>query len=235
MHMSNEIKPVSAPATPAQMASALAGLAPKVDDAAFDAVASGGKYLPRLQLFGSNSDAAKEGKIPNGTYGIVTGKDQLTPLGPEVNVLVISWRPKAIEIGDEIIESYDHTSETFKSIVAKSETPDSGCMYGPEYLLWVPSEKKFVTFMMGSKSARREAPNLKAILESQKDGKIPAATLKCTLIAGKKHKWHNPVITVCSTPFEMPTIDKLVEVANEFNNPKAGVEKVERVEQQRAR
>lgn len=201
----------------------LGGIAPAkyADDKAFNAVASGGKWLPRLQLFGGNSDAAKEGKIQMGSYGLVTSKDQLTPLGTEVDVLVLSWRPKAMSVGGEdIITEYNPQSANFKALVAKADEPDSGCMYGPEFLLWIPTVRKYATFMMGSKSSRREAPNLRAILDGQKDGKIPAATLKVTLIAGKKYKWHNPVVTVCSTPFDLPEDnDEMISVANDFNNP----------------
>ena len=191
------------------------------DDSAFDGLASGGKWLPRLQLFGGNSDAAKEGKIQMGSYGIVAGKDQLTAVGNEVDCLVLGWRPKAMSLGGEdIITSYNPQSDSFKGIAAKSEEQDSGCMFGPEFLLWLPTQKKYVTFFMSSKSSRREAPNLKGILEGQRDGHTPAATLKVTLIAGKKYKWHNPVVTRCSTPFDFPTdLEELKSVVENFNNP----------------
>lgn len=210
----------SAPATGQNaLASVLGGMTPAkyADDKAFGAVASGGDWLPRLQLFGGNSDAAKEGKIPMGHYGVVTSKDTIIPVGPEVDCLVLSWRPKAMSLnGDDILTNYNPQSAIFQDIVARSELPDSGCMFGPEFLLYLPGVKRYVTFMMGSKSSRREAPNLKTILEGQR-----AATLKVALLAGKKFKWHNPVATRCSTPFELPTdIEALKKVVEAFNNPK---------------
>ena len=184
----------------------------KYDDTDFQGVASGGKWLPRVQLFGSNSDAAKMGLIPIGTYGLVNGKN-LIPLGNEVDVLVVAWRPKAMEIGDgEVTSAFNPKSALFKDLVAKSDEADSGCMFGPEFLVYLPGQKQFATFFMGNKSARREAPAVKSCI-----GK--AATLKVTLASNKKYKWHTSVCVACSTPFDLPAIDEIKEKANEFCNP----------------
>ena len=74
----------------------------------FDDVVSGTEsYLPRLQLFSSKSDACAEGKIGIGHYGIVKDSD-IIDLGPELDAVIVSWRPKALQIdGDNIITVYD--------------------------------------------------------------------------------------------------------------------------------
>lgn len=101
------------------------------DDKVFAGMSSGG-FLGRLQLFGSNSDAAKEGKIAMGNYGLVSGKD-IEDLGKEVNVIILSWRPKALQIDqaeNTVITVFDHTDAKFRDIQNRSEEPNSGCMFG---------------------------------------------------------------------------------------------------------
>lgn len=206
--------------------------APK-DEAAkdFDTLASGGSWLSRIQLFGGNSDRVKEGKIQIGTYGFVVDKETITPLGAEVDVLVVSWRPLAIATQDDpIVSSHDRHSALFKDIEARSNNEkDSGCVYGPEFLLWIPALKKFATFMLGSKSFRREAPVLKGFMSK-------SATLKAKLVKADRFKWHVPVTTPCSTPFDLPSMEDLTAVAETFNNPpvRKAPEKIEQTGTSRA-
>lgn len=187
------------------------------DDKTFNELATSGGFLPRVQLFGSNSDLAKEGKIPMGTYGFVTSKEQVIPLGAEVDVLPICYRPKALDMsGDDVLSSYDPNSDLFHEIVRKADVQNSSCSFGPDFLIWVPSQHAFATMMFGSKTARREAPNLKALL-----GK--AATLKVKLASNSQFKWHAPVVTGCSTPFDLPLIEDIQEQADKFNKPEEKV------------
>ena len=77
-------------------------LAKHGSDEDFKAVASGSAgFLPRLQLFSGNSDMTKRGKIPIAHYGLVTGRDSVDDLGPEVEILPVSWRPKAMRLTDD--------------------------------------------------------------------------------------------------------------------------------------
>lgn len=178
------------------------------------AVAQASGFLPRLQLFGGSSDAVKEGKIGVGRWGLVSGKDQLEDMGAEVDVLVIAGRVKALDVsGEQIVTSYDRNSETFKDIAARSETANSRCMFGPEFLVYVPKVKAFATVFLSSATARREARSLHARLRK-------AATFKANLITGKKHKWHGPVFTPCTTPFELPAPEAILDEAKKFLSPK---------------
>lgn len=177
------------------------------------AVAGSSSFLPRLQLFGSSSDAVKEGKIGVAHWGLARGKDEIEDLGKEADILVIAGRVKALDVsGQTAVVSYDRHSDTFKSIAARSEANGSRCMFGPEYLVWVPSAKTFATLFLSSPTARRETRALHARLRK-------AATCKAQLIEGKQHKWHGPVFTPCTTQFEMPEMPALTQEAERFTNP----------------
>lgn len=184
----------------------------KFDEKDFNEVSSTSEYLPRLQLCGSNSELVKEGKIGMGHFALVVNKNTFTDLGLEVDVLVVNWRPKALEIGDEIISLYDPKSDAFQNIKTRSEVQDSGCMFGPEFLVWIPEIEKFATFYMSSKSARNESPNMRARLRN-------AAKIKSKYIKTKKYSWHGPEVLDTSESLEVPDLNELKEIETKFMNP----------------
>ena len=200
-----------------------ATLPQKFTDDAFLAATKAGDYLPRLQLMTAASNECKSGKFPINSYALISGQN-FTNLTSAVDILVITWRPKAIEIptGEgSIITVYDTENKEFTRIAEKSNEKDSGCMFGPEFLVWVPSAKSFATFFMGSKSSRRESPNVKALLKK-------GATLKSHLIETKQYSWMAPMVVPCTTPFEMAPIEQIMEEVAKFNNPPVNeIEKVE--------
>jgi DNA gyrase inhibitor GyrI len=185
-------------------------------DEDFAALSSGGGFLARMMLFGTNSKLVQEEKIKAGAYGLVKSKDEFEDLTKEVQVIPLSVRAKAMEIsGDEITTVYDRNNEEFKRIAEKSEISDSGCMYGVEFLLWLPVQKVFTTWYASSKTSRREAPLLKNLMGRP-------ARMSSKLIKGKKYNWHGPVITVSSIPISpdgVPSQDAVVYEVNRFNNP----------------
>lgn len=196
-----------------------------------DVIASAKTFLDRLQLFGSKSDACAEGKIAIGRYGIVKDKD-IVDLGPEIDVVIIAWRSKALQITpDDILVCFDIKDKLYEEIKVKSEVKDSGCMHGPEFLIWIPSESVFVTYHMSSKTARREAKKMEPLL-----GK--AAIFKVQLIDPPKsrYKWHGPVIMPCSAALEVPSMEEIQTVVDVFNNPpKSEVELADEDESNRER
>lgn len=194
----------------------------KYDDSMFDSISSS-KYLPRVQLMTSGSAQCKSGAFPINHYALVDGKNY-ADLTQEVNCLVVAWRPKALRTGDEIISCYDTSSPEFIKIQTDSEVKDSGCMFGPEFLLYIPSENKYATFFMGSKSSRNESPSLKALM-----GK--AATLASQHIQTKKYDWYAPKIVACEVPFDVPPIEEIKEQVETFTNPpESEVETVDNAE-----
>ena len=189
------------------------------DDEAFDKSTKTGDWLPRLQLMTSASEVCKSGEFPINHFALVrdqTNKD----LGDSATILVIAWRPKAIEMGEEIISIYDPKDPEFERIQTKSGEKDSRCMYGPEFLVYNPEAESFATFFMGSKSMRREAPALRNLLQK-------AAVLKPHKIANAKYTWYSAKVEPCTTLFDLPDSDEIEEQYNKFiNPPKKTVERV---------
>lgn len=181
---------------------------------------SGSNFLPRLQLLGANTNLCKRGKAPIGSYVILRGKDTVVHLlGEDVNILVVSWRPKAIRFGNGSVSVfYNPAAPGFKQVEIDSTKSDSGCMFGPEYLIYVPSVNEFCTFHFNNPTMRVSAagmfPNV---------GK--AVTCRVEFIEKGKHSWHGPIILNCSTPLPMPADpnafrEALILQRDRFNNPK---------------
>lgn len=180
-------------------------------------VAKPSDFLPRVQLMIAASEKCKKNEFPINHYALVSGQ-VFVDLGTQIDIVPICWRPKAMQISDdEIVTYFDHASPEFKEIMAKSEEPNSGCMFGPEYLVWVPNAKeKLATFFFGSKSSRREGRVLADKLNQP-------VTMKSKLIETKKFSWFVPIATGCSTPIEPPNEEWTVRLTAEidkFNNQK---------------
>jgi hypothetical protein len=196
--------------------------ATKSDDA-FAMATKTGDWLSRLQLMTANSKKVSSGEFPMNHFALINGQTY-RDLGITVDVLVIAWRPKAIEMGDEVISVFDVGDPEFIRIQEKSEIKDSDCMYGPEFLIWIPQSKEFATFFMGSKSARREAPGVKSRM-------LKGGTLKSHLVKTAKYSWQVPICVPCTTPFELPTPEAIAPEAEKFlNPPKSTVEKATEAE-----
>lgn len=186
----------------------------------FNQIAKSGDYLPRIQLEGTQSKLVVKDQIKAGHFALIES-DSFEDLTKSVDVLVLAWRAKALRTDGETVESdFDIKSKRFQQIQAESEISDSGCMFGPEFLLWVPSYQKFCTFFMASKSARREARNVK-------DKIGYAGTLTSKLIETKKYTWYAPEIISCTTPFDLPDPEEMMEQIEGFKNPPKEEEKEE--------
>lgn len=183
---------------------------------------TGGEYLPYFRLYGSNTDAVKEDKIGVAHYGMERD-GKITDAGKEVEVVILAGRHKAVQTGDNMIVDYHPdivdskvTNSTYAHIMKMSGVKDSGAMFGPELLLWIPSLTSFVTWHLNNKTARREAKHVNI---DSFYGK--AATLKSKLIDPEtsKYKWHGPVITELSAKLEIPPVEEIQEQVEKFLNP----------------
>ncbi len=191
------------------------------DASDFVAIAGTGfSFLPRLQLFTSNSDEVKRGKVNLAEYGIVTGKDQIKQLGKSVPFMPIAWRAKAMVVKDvdKPLAYFKKDSPEFKAIRAKSDADsNSGNMYGPEFLGWIPGEG-YVTFFMGSKTARNASTPVRALLPKP-NGTLKCGILTAVFIEAKGFSWHGPTISPSDQSYDGPPPETVMEVLNAFLNP----------------
>ena len=187
------------------------------DDAALlKEVSSGGEFLPYLQLFTTKSDAVAEGKIQGGHYGLVRDGNY-TDLGKEINVIVVTVRARAYEKDDagEVTVLYDQKDPEYIRIATLQAESVQGCMAGPEFLFWIPSENTFATFFCGSKTLKREARKFNPFL-----GGRGVCNLRVKLIDNGKYKWHGPVVNTCSEkPSCLPEPEASEKEINKFKNP----------------
>ena len=224
-------------------------------DDQFAELAKGGDYIGRMQLF-TKSKANMKGLIPSGHYGIPESDEEIIDLGPSVDLLPLARRPKAIDMTDmeALVISYDMESEEFKRIAAKSAESDSHCQYGPSFLVYERSTKRFLEFFCGNKSSRIEAKKLFPFLPlSQADinakaengngvgdlkphGPIPV-TLKTKVAENRKGTWHVPVVVMCASPFTSLPSDDVIrrEIVKFLTIKDNGVEKVQDSRPARAR
>jgi hypothetical protein len=174
-------------------------------------------FLPYVQLFTGNSQAVQKAKITPGHYGIVRNKE-ITPIGPVLLCIPLAWRAVARNMnGDKPMSYYDPRSEKFQQIKTRSDADsNSGNMYGPEFVCWSP-DHGFFTFMFGSKSARNEAPAMKALLPG--GGAPRVAALGAQYIEGKEHSWWSPQVKLSSQSLSGLPIGELEQVVTDFLNP----------------
>jgi hypothetical protein len=183
----------------------------QVDDKAFAAMVSSNKWLPRVQLMTGTSEKCKAGEFPVNHYALVTGQVH-TDLGAEVDVLVVDMRFKAVHFGEQILTTYDVNSAEAKDIMSKADIQDSGCMFGPEFLIYIPSQKKFALLHCNGKSSRKEAPAIRDML-------CKAGTLMPKKCQNAKYTWFSIQIKPCNVPFDLPTEDQVNEEVQRFRNP----------------
>ncbi len=196
-------------------------------------MSQGTDFLRRIQLYskGPNID---RGLIGGGHFGVPMSKTEITDLSAAIDLLIIERRPKAIDMSDtdNLIITYDSTSEEFRRIEEASATRDSGCCFGPSYLVYERTTGKFYEFFCGSKSARIESSNINAYLpvtpemikagatkEEEVRGPKPC-TLRAELVDNGRFTWHVAKPEDCLTPFELlPTLDDLNKEVAKFLTP----------------
>lgn len=210
---------------------------------ALDEVAKGSEFLQRVQLI-TKGKYVDTGKIAPGHWGVpLTGGEEIEDLGESIDVVPWAVRPKALDMSDKdaIVSSYDTRDPEFQRI--KNAPKNTGCMWGPSFLVLERSTGRLYELFFGNKSGRQEAGKLKAFLptEANKGQPLPL-TLNIRYKKTPDYGWHVPVVTKCSEPFDPAAIqitgDQLIEEREKFLNPPKGAEKVpekEQTAQKRAR
>ena len=185
----------------------------------FSDLAKAVDWLPRLQLFSIASNEVKQDKFPKNHWGFVVGQN-ITDLTGEVDVFPVAWRPKAMRIkGKEVVSVFNPKDPEFLKIseTVKAKTPNSGCMTGPEYLVWIPAIKRFASYFMNNTSAKMVADDVKRALLEQRP-----VTLGSRFVQGAQNSWQAPTVNNCSTPFapeDAPSAEALLAEVNKFANP----------------
>lgn len=195
-------------------------------DDQFMELAKASEFLGRLQLY-TKGKAINKGQVKPGNYGIPDG-EEVTDLGDEIDLYVLARRPKAIDMTDTdaILVNYDPSSEEFQRIQDQAGEKESHCMYGPSFLVYERTSKRFLEFFCGSKSTRNEArkiypfaPLTDADIARQKaagndvsdleaHGPI-AMTLKSKLVEKGSYSWHVPVVMKSARDFPMPVWERV--------------------------
>ena len=186
---------------------------------------------------------SSEGLVPPGTYGIPESENKIVKLGPQIDILPLARRTKALDMNDKeaIIANYDATSDEFKDIAARSQEPESKCMYGTSFLVFERTTGRLLEFFCGSKSTRPIAGDIAVFLpltQADIDRKKAAGadvsqmephgprpcTLKVRLAKSKKgYSWHVPDVQSCSVPFSnLPSTETLVAEIDKFLTAKTG-------------
>jgi hypothetical protein len=204
-------------------------------------------YLPRFQVCGSQSDPAKKGMVQLGNWGLVYDKERARDLGKEIDVAIFNLRPKALKIpkdGGSPLSYFDKDTPEFQAVSKESAVQDSGCMFGLEFLVFIPTTEEFGTLYLGTQSARREAPALLNLMKMNPDGSPREgygpclATCRTQLVQNaRRQSWHVPKFFRCTSALSaMPDSEALKEENEKFNNPpKSVVEEVPAGSEQRPR
>lgn len=216
------------------MANALANLKVNLPAAAnnldaLDKVAKGSDFLPRIQLV-TKGKYVDTGKITPGHWGVPqSGGEEILDLGASIDVIPFLFRPKAMDVSDRdaIVTVFDNTEdEEFKRIIAAPK--NSGCFWGPTFLIYERSTAAFYELFFNNASGRSEAGKFRAFLPTQENGGVPsAATLTSRYKTKGEWGWHVPVISKCTLEFDAaPAIEVINAAVEKFNSMKTGVEKV---------
>lgn len=172
------------------------------------------KWFQRLKLMTSRSKVVESGEFPVNHYALQRNKSNID-LGSTVDVMVCAVRIKALKItGDEVIVSYERGSALYSQIENEADTiKDSNCMYGPEFLVYIPEKQVFATFFMSTKTMRNDAPALASLL-------MKNATLGSKKIETSKYTYTSASISPCSLDLQFHcSREKLFEVIDRFKNP----------------
>lgn len=122
----------------------------------------GSDFLSELKFCAASEGRVKKGEFPMNHYALKRGNDY-KDLGEVVHGFIIRMVPKALDVsGDKPVSSFAKGSEAFEDISKRSNEQDSGCMWGPELLVWLPKAEEFAIMFLRNKTLRNENENFMA-------------------------------------------------------------------------
>ncbi len=184
-----------------------------------------GDWLPRLQVMGSSSNLVIEQKIPVGVFALIHSKGNFIDLGKKVDFMGLAFRAKAMRFNSKPISVFDRNDAEYKSIQVDSDKPNAGCGWGPEFLIWLPSQSVFATLFCSSKTLRNASSDILTIMKKGENVYGPGViTSETYLIKTDSNIWWGARFFPCTNTLP-PTDDpdawmaKYQEELTKFRNP----------------
>lgn len=152
---------------------------------------TGTKFLRRIQLCGGYDKYSKTGKIAVGHFGVPISAEEITDLGPSVDLLLLAVRDKVLDMNvTPPLAVYDVSHpeyarvfwETFdkdayveaggelddnglpSTAIALKVIPRSGTVQGPSFLVIERSTGQFYELYMSNASGRQQAKHMEVFL-----------------------------------------------------------------------
>ena len=110
-------------------------------------------FLPRIQLV-TKGKYVDLGKIKPGHYGVPQGEDEILDLGESIDILPLAVRNKALDTNsDPPVAVYDTNDPLYTEIRERAGEKDSGCMYGPSFLVYERDTGEFYELFLGDRKS----------------------------------------------------------------------------------
>lgn len=171
-------------------------------------------YASRIQLYskGKTNDSG-ETVVDAGNFAIVDG-DSFNILGKEIDVVPLAVLDKALDCsGETPVVAFGRDNKEYQRIAEQSTVQDSGCMYGPCFLVFERTTSNFYEIFLNNKSGRSEAKRLYPFLPigaaaAKANGVKPQPPRPCLIkskfIKKGKFTWFAPQVSDSTATFENP-------------------------------
>lgn len=185
-----------------------------------------GDYLPFIYL--GNAKVP-----PPGHFYLKLNRTTVVPLGEDIVMLLLAWRPKAMQFKPKVLSFYDTQSEQFQEIQAicqgGSKAAKKNKAFGAEFLCTLPDvdPNRFCTYYLGNPTGRNEAPNLMSLLKP--DGDTPAkrqCIQHALFIDDGENQWFGPQTKDYDQTVVYPDLNETTKILDKFKNPPAVTEEV---------
>lgn len=181
-----------------------------------------GEFLPFLSIAQGLSKCCQPPlSWPQGIWVLRQGKTDQWNLGPELDVFVCDWRPKAMfndKVNNKIHAVHDHNDPVFDEYKELAEQPveagqERTHWWGYEFLLYHGTTGKYMTLFCNNPTLRRSARE-KGFVYLHK-----SAFFQTKAITDKNRTWWGLDIQPLSQPFDNPIDQK--ELQQQIHNFRA--------------
>lgn len=176
---------------------------------------SAGGWIRRLELKSKGKLIDNETLKP-GSFCIPIGDDSAIDLGKDIDLMILGYRPKALDMGgSDIIEVFEPEDSVFQDIKKRAAEHNSYCLEGYSFLVFERTLREVVEFFFGSKSLKpfsfqmvNGAPLSIEEIKSEGLEDIEAhgpltLNLRVKKSPSKRHSYFIPEIAVSADPIEL--------------------------------